>query len=462
MRDKFVFKLVPLLNPDGVKRGHYRTDQRGVNLNRVYLKPCPELHPSIYAVKALVAYYFDRTQALGSPLGEGVSRRDKLENGFEKEVFGEGRSYSGHQQNTLLETRVEEGDLDTQRCSGEEYLGRRERDGEGLEENGQEKLNPEGTPECSKHDKDSQGPDEKTPEELIPKEMERRKEHGKVCGVKTEEGGKLFTQGEQISGLKRDDSSEGKVDNDGQEMKGKALESSEGSDSAYDVAPNSKENAQEEDSSNVIHRSSGQLPRSDYPAVMDELTSAVSKARDDCEIPVSSRGEVNNNGTMLPAIPRRDVDSTEDTDNCDSVSEDKLRRTAVGNSENARIDVEAPQESITVPDEGQANDVGRKDSESEGFGSQWVGSGDLGFYVDLHGHASKRGCFMYGNYIEDEDKYVQCLLFPKLISINSAHFDFLACNFTEKNMYSRDKRDGMSKEGSGRVAMYKMTGLPHW
>ena len=29
-------------------------------------------------------------------------------------------------------------------------------------------------------------------------------------------------------------------------------------------------------------------------------------------------------------------------------------------------------------------------------------------------------------------------------------------------MYSRDKRDGMSKEGSGRVAMYKMTGLPHW
>jgi hypothetical protein len=69
---------------------------------------------------------------------------------------------------------------------------------------------------------------------------------------------------------------------------------------------------------------------------------------------------------------------------------------------------------------------------------------------------------MYGNYFEDEESYTQCMLFPKLISMNSSHFDFTACNFTEKNMYSRDRRDGMSKEGSGRVAVYKMTGLPYW
>uniref|UniRef100_H2YHN7 Cytosolic carboxypeptidase-like protein 5 n=1 Tax=Ciona savignyi TaxID=51511 RepID=H2YHN7_CIOSA len=85
----------------------------------------------------------------------------------------------------------------------------------------------------------------------------------------------------------------------------------------------------------------------------------------------------------------------------------------------------------------------------------------VAFYVDLHGHASKRGCFIYGNHIEAEDDQVDNLLYPKLISMNTAHFDFNGCNFTERNMYLKDKRDGMSKEGSGRVAMFKLAGLVH-
>lgn len=58
-------------------------------------------------------------------------------------------------------------------------------------------------------------------------------------------------------------------------------------------------------------------------------------------------------------------------------------------------------------------------------------------YIDLHGHASKKGIFMYGNYLPNIAESVECMLLPRLMSLNSHHFHFDACVFSERNMYHK-------------------------
>ena len=81
-------------------------------------------------------------------------------------------------------------------------------------------------------------------------------------------------------------------------------------------------------------------------------------------------------------------------------------------------------------------------------------------YIDLHGHASKKGCFIFGNNLKGEEQAMN-MLFPRLISLNSLNFDFQECSFSEKLMTVKDGGSGLSREGSGRVGIWRATNCVH-
>ncbi|KAF4699374.1 hypothetical protein FOZ63_022030 [Perkinsus olseni] len=126
----------------------------------------------------------------------------------------------------------------------------------------------------------------------------------------------------------------------------------------------------------------------------------------------------------------------------------------------------------------------------------------LHLYVDLHAHANKTGCFLFGNALKSPIHNAWNTAFARVMAINSPYFDLNKCNFSAKNMSKRDKRisressygaalgnltgDGEqsnevahsenneddeggdhaaaavpSKEGCGRVAIHKLTGITH-
>lgn len=307
LRKQFVFKMIPLLNPDGVQRGHYRTDQRGVNLNRMYTNPDFGFHPSVYAAKSVVLYH--------------------------------------HKHSRVFRERI---------------------------------------PESQVVDPKSMGGRSHIPAPAVERSC------SSALSIEQLDSDEIILSREQSTVTQKPNAIT--VVHDGSDSQGRTPQSS-------------LENFDCQETSDQSHR----------------CKSSHSTTRSDSDPTESKENQL--------------VNESDGSDNiCDDLSKLTLKPDERSNSNNSNS-----MDSLAIPPE----------------------ESGIAFYVDLHGHASKRGCFMYGNHLGDEDKQVENVLFPKLISLNSSHFDFDGCNFSEKNMYSKDKRDGMSKEGSGRVAMLKATGIVH-
>ena len=264
VRQHFIVKMIPMLNPDGVAHGHYRTDMCGVNLNRVYRNPDPQLHPSVYGARSIVLYHHK-------------TRREV------KRVTSVGNTEIVKEDKSLLKMKRE-------------------------------------------------------------------------CGRKILRASSLNTMHElNTTGLTLDES---------------------------------------------------KRPRSrSYPLQLKEKIK--------CTYPVGHPK------ILTDCIPTRKLDI----------------HVASSSSESKKL---------------IGHDVIAQNSSG------------IALYVDLHAHATKRGCFFYGNYLAEPTQQIENMLYAKLVALNSPHLDFDHCVFSEKNMYSTDRRDGLSKEGSGRVALYKATGIVHW
>jgi len=90
----------------------------------------------------------------------------------------------------------------------------------------------------------------------------------------------------------------------------------------------------------------------------------------------------------------------------------------------------------------------------------WSRRSRLLLYVDFHAHASKSGCFFLANKLKGS-RQAWNAGFARLCEVNSPHFAFCSCDFSEDSAASCAGKDGLGKEGSGRVAVYRDCDLCH-
>ncbi|XP_055934608.1 cytosolic carboxypeptidase-like protein 5 [Argiope bruennichi] len=338
LRNLFVFKLIPMLNPDGVLNGHYRADIQGLNLNRIYMVADFKHHPSIYAARTLLLHY--HTFYSGT-IDMSLANKNNLKKS----------KHNSQMKGNLSQNQIGKS-LNSKKLS-------------------------------------------KDMANQIQKKTYLRKHSLHTCETITRNLNFLSSVPVVLPLMK----------NTNPTSESNSIQSQDGLPRPFQFPSETVQNLPMEgvkdtkSSPNLCH----ECKLSDFPSKKITLESDLS------------------------------CNCIEPSDADDSSSFDCEARLGEGDASKLLKDVPClkPEES------------------------------GIAYYFDLHGHASKRGCFIYGNYFPDIDKMVDCMFLPKLMSINCPYFDFSACNFSAENMYSGSNSNIQSKEGSGRVSLYVLTGIIH-
>ncbi|XP_076046739.1 cytosolic carboxypeptidase-like protein 5 [Oratosquilla oratoria] len=477
LRDKFVFKLIPILNPDGVVRGHYRTDQRGVNLNRVYIDPSLQYHPTIYAARQVILYH--HKGEIPSNLPQGSQSHGGEEQNTSKTdspiilptppVFDEDTCHSFSDVATSKNL-----DVPANRTRGQSVMELDEPSASGWD--------------ISSNVSADVGPTTSQCHHLLEVTDVHDDCSNISCISEAETGvtsmfGSLATVND-FSNL---------IPTTSNENSGSGTTSLMAPKLGFSACTSTKLEQQEKGTLEVLQQ--GFMKESSNESFKCNTVSdtiSTTKCKYDIESSVTKTfscfGDAVNTEKKLDSLsvsvslPEPKLSFTHPSVLSSHFGEESIEkgihsnkdlsfgRTLASSSESEAESGKPGQEAMELKSlEGARKNTELMSLAPDAFTPNLstpapvphetqVSSG-LFLYVDLHGHASKRGIFIYGNWYEEAPVMVENMLYPKVLAVNCPNFDFSACNFSERNMYLKDRRDGMSKEGSGRVAIMRATGL---
>ncbi|XP_063882854.1 cytosolic carboxypeptidase-like protein 5 [Scylla paramamosain] len=462
LRDLFVFKVIPLLNPDGVVRGHYRTDQRGVNLNRVYIDPSPALHPTIHAARQVILYHHhghlsptssETSPSLSTGTSDSTDPATTTTTTTSESTEGTDTSVGETKRPAVLVM-----DEDTCHSFSDVQSGRAGGAGCGGRVRGVSLMELD-EPSASGWDISNSAAGASLPRGTA---SDLHDDCSNVSGVSEAETGVTAMFGSLSAVSDFSNLLPGKAGGDSGTSPGgeggaagsksrdlflKDFHKEESECAFLGCFPKPAQVAEK-----TVNPFSG-VSESSQQAQGKGSVPAGKEAQDKRDLSVGPQHKtvLKSGSPPTPVLTRLGgregcgvASSSESEAECGRPGRESEVARGGCLAGPLHLTTEEFPPALTPP-----TPVPEETKVTSG----------LFLYVDLHGHASKKGIFIYGNWYEDPAVMVENMLFPKLLAINCPNFDFSACNFSERNMYLKDRRDGMSKEGSGRVAIMRATGL---
>lgn len=444
----YVFKIVPFLNPDGVYNGCYRSDTLGHNLNRVYLKPNQQTQPSIYAVRKLIRYYHNSKDVEDSSLNADSSNASQESDSTEESII------TNNNDNT---TSGSESKSST--SSHEPYEEKSVIDMNVLTEVRNVSLS---LPSTSSSSTTS------LPLAISPTQIELTETNQNTNQVKS--SAILFAAKSYSDNATAtiDDQNENNIQSDIDNIK------SESNDTNMIYNNNLTNSNNVQDKSNVEDKlASEKIVFSDK--FMLELKPIAVATRPDSASSFAMASTSKSNKlkvkkmSLMKQPPHDNLLLSTPIPNCRNSSSSTNSRYSSKGTASFESKRKEEQSHNTNKSNTKNNSNGDKPSSksiitgnitsrstfktpltsrrslnstnidiSEDFDRKNENEQSSMFlYIDLHGHASKKGVFMYGNYLPKVAEAVECMLLPRLMSMNCHHFHFDACVFSERNMYHK-------------------------